>query len=66
MLEKDLHYVIRQQIKSYIGDALKFKLYVKIYPRKNDNQLNMNNKLGFNLSLGSGIEDHKERCFCIF
>lgn len=63
---KDFHYFIRQQIKSYIGDALKFKIYVKIYPSNNDNQLNINNKLGFNLSLGSGIENHKERCFCVF
>ncbi|EBP1800629.1 type VI secretion system baseplate subunit TssG [Salmonella enterica] len=63
---KDFHYFIRQQIKSYIGDALKFKIYVNIYPSNDDNQLNINNKLGFNLSLGSGAENHKERCFCIF
>lgn len=47
---KDSHYFIRQQIRSYIGDVLKFKIYVKIYPGNNDNQLNINNKLGFNLS----------------
>ncbi|EFB7497969.1 type VI secretion system baseplate subunit TssG, partial [Escherichia coli] len=40
--------------------------YVKIYPGNNDNQLNINNKLGFNLSLGSETENYKERCFCIF
>lgn len=66
MPEKDFHRVIRQQIKSYIGDALKFKIYVKIYPGDTDNQLNENNKLGFNLALGSGAEHHKERYFCIF
>lgn len=63
---KDFHYFIRQQIRSYIGDVLKFKIYVKIYPGNNDNQLNINNKLGFNLSLGSETENYKERCFCIF
>ncbi|MGS5098977.1 type VI secretion system baseplate subunit TssG, partial [Escherichia coli] len=31
-----------------------------------DNQLNENNRLGFNLALGSGTENHKERYFCIF
>lgn len=63
---KDFHRVIRQQIKSYIGDALKFKIYVKIYPSDTDNQLNENNRLGFNLALGSGTENHKECYFCIF
>ena len=63
---KDFHRVIRQQIKSYIGDALKFKIYVKIYPSDTDNQLNENNRLGFNIALGSGTENHKERYFCIF
>lgn len=63
---KDFHRVIRQQIKSYIGDVLKFKIYVKIYPGDTDNQLNENNRLGFNLALGSGAENNKERYFCIF
>lgn len=62
---KDFNYFIRQQIKSYIGDALKFKIYVMIYSSNDDNKMNKNNTLGFNISIGSGTENHKERCFCI-
>lgn len=63
---KDYNIFIRQQIKSYIGDTLQFKIYVMVYSSNNDNEINTNNKLGFNISIGSGIKSHKERLFCIF
>ncbi|HBM8461184.1 TPA: type VI secretion system baseplate subunit TssG, partial [Escherichia coli] len=63
---RDFNFFIQQQIKSYIGDILNFKIYVLIYPSNDDSQININNKLGFNISIGSEIESKKERCFCIF
>ncbi|HAW8458931.1 TPA: type VI secretion system baseplate subunit TssG [Escherichia coli] len=62
---RDFNYFISQQIKSYVGDALKFKIYVIVYSSNHDNQMNINNKLGFNISIGSGVRNYKERCFCI-
>ncbi|HBE6873593.1 TPA: type VI secretion system baseplate subunit TssG [Escherichia coli] len=63
---RDFNFFIQQQIKSYIGDILNFKIYVLIYPSNDDSQININNKLGFNISIGSEIESKKDRCFCIF
>ncbi|WP_097483958.1 type VI secretion system baseplate subunit TssG [Escherichia coli] len=66
MQGKDFNYVIKQQIKSYLGDILKFKIYLIIHSSNNDNQMSTNRKLGFNISIGSGMEKYKERRFRIF
>ncbi len=66
MSGNEFNHVIKQQIKSYIGNFLEFKIYLIIYSSNNDNQMSTNRKLGYNISIGSGVEKYKERCVCIF
>ncbi len=63
---RDFNYFISQQIKSYVGDALKFKIYVMVCSSNHDNQMNINNKLGFNISIGSGEKTIKNGVFVYY
>lgn len=57
------HQRIRQQIRSYIGIMPEFNIRILVQSGEKDNRFNSGNKLGFNMSIGSGIDNRSSRCF---
>lgn len=59
------HRRIREQIQSYTGVTPEFDVRILIQSGENDNKLNSDKKLGFNISIGLSNNNLSSRCFCI-